>query len=418
METNKSLNLQIVNNLVLIVGVDIGKRRHFARFRLPDGHISKPFSFENTKEGFTQMEQQIRLNLEKGKYKSVVVGVESTGHYWKPFVYYFDELPDIRLVQVNPAHVKKAKEIYDSSPGKTDQKDPAVIAMLIQMGKFQELNLPRGEFASLRVYARQREQKITELGIQRNILHSLVDSIFPEYGSVFQKLESKTSLYVLERYPTPELIIKLGARRLAVALNKTSRGQLSVDRAQELSNAASSSIGMREGVDAVIFAIRTTVENIKRVQKEITEIEKLMAVSLSKIPYAKQLVSIHGIGPVTLSIILGEIGDITRYRRAEEIIKLAGLNLYEISSGQHRGRRRISKRGRPLLRKTLFFAALRMVKTKGVFRKDYLRMTESNKMQKTKALVALSRKLLRVLFALARDNVPYESPKAKIALAA
>jgi len=59
-----------------------------------------------------------------------------------------------------------------------------------------------------------------------------------------------------------------------------------------------------------------------------------------------------------------------------------------------------------------------MVKTKGVFRKDYLRMTESNKMQKTKALVALSRKLLRVLFALARDNVPYESPKAKIALAA
>ena len=418
MKTNKSLNLQIVNNLVLIVGIDIGKRRHFARFRFTDGHISKPFSFENTREGFTQMEQRIRLNLENGKCKSAVVGVESTGHYWKPFVYYFDEHPDIRLVQVNPAHVKKAKEIYDSSPGKTDQKDPAVIAMLIQMGKFQELNLPRGEFASLRVYARQREQKITELGIQRNILHSLVDSIFPEYGSVFQKLESKTSLYVLERYPTPELIIKLGARRLAVALNKTSRGQLSVDRAQELSNAASSSIGMREGVDAVIFAIRTTVGNIKRVQKEITEIEKLMAVSLSKIPYAEQLLSIHGIGLVTLSIILGEIGDITRYRRAEEIIKLAGLNLYEISSGQHRGRRRISKRGRPLLRKTLFFAALRMVKTKGVFRKDYLRMTGSNKMQKTKALVALSRKLLRVLFALARDNVPYESPKAKIALAA
>ena len=143
-----------------------------------------------------------------------------------------------------------------------------------------------------------------------------------------------------------------------------------------------------------------------------------MTVSLHKISYAEHLLSIHGIGPVTLSTILGEIGDITQYRRAEEIIKLAGLNLYEISSGKHRGRRRISKRGRPLLRKTLFFASLRMVKRKGVFRQDYLRLTEGNKMQKTKALIALSRKLLRVIFALFRDNVSYGSTKAESALAA
>jgi transposase len=418
MKKNKSLNLGIVNNRILIVGVDSGKKLNFARFLFPEGQISKPFSFKNTKSGFTQLEQRIRFSLEKGQGKSVIVGIESTGHYWKPFVYHFDKLPDIRLVQVNPAHVKKAKEIYDSSPGKTDLKDPAVIAMLIQMGRFQELRLPKGEYASLRVYARQREQKVTELGVQRNILHSLVDPIFPEYGSVFLKLESKTSLYVLDHYPTPALIVNLGIKRLTTVLKKVSRGQLRKDRAQELFRAASLSIGVREGVDAVIFSIRSTIENIKRLQEKITEIEKLMTASLHKISYAEHLLSIHGIGPVTLSTILGEIGDITQYRRAEEIIKLAGLNLYEISSGKHRGRRRITKRGRPLLRKTLFFAALRMVKTKGIFRQDYLRLTEGNKMQKTKALIALSRKLLRVIFALCRDNVSYGSTKAKSVLAA
>ena len=80
-----------------------------------------------------------------------------------------------------------------------------------------------------------------------------------------------------------------------------SRGQLCKDRAQELFCAASQSIGVREGVDAVIFAIRSTIENIERLQEKITEIEKLMTVSLHKISYAEHLLSIHGIGTVTLS---------------------------------------------------------------------------------------------------------------------
>lgn len=418
MGKSRSRKLKLVNNRALIVGIDIGKKLNFARFLFTDGHISKPFSFQNTQEGFTELTDRIRNSMKGGNYNSAVIGVESTGHYWKPFTYYFDGLPNIHLVQVNPAHVKKAKEIYDSSPGKTDQKDPGVIAMLIQMGRFQELILPRGEFASLRAYARQREQKIVEFGVMRNILHSLVDTIFPEYVGVFQKLESKTSLYVLEHHSTPEQIITLGLSRLTKVLKKVSRGQLTAARAQKLMNAAFVSVGMKEGIDAVIFGIRSAVTNIKRIQKEITEIEKLLSVSLSKISYSKQLLSIHGMGPVSLSIILGEIGDIQRYRKGEELLKMAGLNLYEISSGQHKGRRRISKRGRPLIRKTLFFAALRMVKAKGAFSEDYQRLTEVNKMQKTKAVIAISRKLLRVLFALARDNASFSISKTEAALAA
>lgn len=418
MKKSKSRKLELVNNRVLIVGIDIGKRKHFARFLYADRHISGPFSFQNTREGFTKLTDKVLKLINEGSYHSAVVGLESTGHYWKPLAYHLDRFTDLRLVQVNPAHVKKAKEIYDSSPGKTDQKDPGVIAMLIQMGKFQKLVLPKGEFASLRIYSRQREQKVVEFGMQRNILHSLVDTIFPEYGSVFQKLESKTSLHILEHYSTPERLVNEGPARLNAILRKVSRGKLSADRARKLFDAAQSSVGTKEGLEAVVFAIRSTVSNIKRIQREISGIEKLMTNALSKISYAEKLLSIHGIGPVSLSMILGEIGDIRRYRKAEEILKLAGLNLYEISSGQQKGRRRISKRGRPLLRKTLFYAALRMVKTKGVFRPDYLRLTENNKMHKTKALVALSRKLLRVIFALARNNVYFKHSQAEIALAA
>ncbi len=410
MKKSRSRQLELVNSKALIVGVDIAKIDHYARFIHPDGRTSKSFCFKNTKHGFQKLTQSISTEVKNGNYTSVIIGFESTGHYWKPLAYHLEGMKNINLVQVNPAHVKKAKEIYDCSPSKTDPKDTGIIGMLIQMGRFQHLNLPKGDFLSLRIFARQREQKIVELGVQRNILHSHVDSIFPEYGKVFKKLESKTSLYLLKRYAIPARFVKLGRVRLSNTLRKVSRGKISEERARQLLEAAKSSIGLTEGVEAILFAIKSTVTNISKIQREIIEIDKLLVESLKAIPYADQLLSIHGIGPVSLSIILGELGDLSRYRKANEILKMAGLNLFEISSGQHKGRRRISKRGRPLLRKTLFFAALRMVKSRGIFRKDYLRLTEMNKMQKTKAVVALSRKLLRVLFALARDKVYYNHP--------
>ena len=65
-------------------------------------------------------------------------------------------------------------------------------------------------------------------------------------------------------------------------------------------------------------------------------------------------------GMVTVAGLIGEVGNFTFYTIAE-IMKLAGLDLYEVSSGKHKGQRRISKRGRALMRKLLFFAALNAV---------------------------------------------------------
>ncbi len=149
------------------------------------------------------------------------------------------------------------------------------------------------------------------------------------------------------------------------------------------------------------------MEEIRRFLKEIKEVEARLTRHLSQIPYASDLLKMKGMGVITLSLILGETGDIRHYRKAQELIKLAGLNLYEVSSGKKRGQRRISKRGRPLLRKVLYFAVLRMVKEGGIFREVYLRLTEENRVQKTKTMVALSRKLLRIIVALVRDKTSY-----------
>jgi len=60
----------------------------------------------------------------------VIVGYESTGPYGEPMLHYLMKKP-VRIAQVNPMHTKKVKEINDNSSLKTDDKDPRVIADII-----------------------------------------------------------------------------------------------------------------------------------------------------------------------------------------------------------------------------------------------------------------------------------------------
>ena len=73
--------------------------------------------------------------------------------------------------------------------------------------------------------------------------------------------------------------------------------------------------------------------------------------------------------------LIGEVGDFKKFRTQSEIMKLAGLDLYEVSSGKWKGRRRISKRGRSLLRKILYYAAMQTIRQNGIIHEYYTRLT-------------------------------------------
>jgi transposase len=75
---------------------------------------------------------------------------------------------------------------------------------------------------------------------------------------------------------------------------------------------------------------------------------------LGNIPGTAEMLSIPGVGVVTIAGFLAEIGDINSYDHGQQIIRLAGLNLVENSSGNRKGKTGISKRGRSRLRALLF----------------------------------------------------------------
>lgn len=394
-----------VKGNILVVGVDIGKRRHIAAAIFPDGESVKRFKFHNDSHGFGLFLQQIRVWKQRGGCKDVIVGLESTGHYMENLAYWLVDR-GIKLVQVNPLHVKKSKETLDNSPGKTDVKDALLIADLIAQGKYLTLVLPRGICAELRQLMGLRSRLIVERTAKRNLLHAAVDRIFPEFSRVFKDLSGKTARYLLRHFPMPEEVLSLSEAELSFRLKRECNRSLRGSKVKELQEEAVSSVGIKEGLEGARRKLHDALDKLEQLMMDIWAVETRIKALVYKIDESRILLSVRGLGVMTVAILISETCGFKHYRSAECILKLAGLNLYEISSGEHKGARRITRRGRSLLRYALYLAALRQAKRGAPLHDYYARLVASG-MEKVKALIAVARKLVRLLFALVRDGRYY-----------
>ena len=132
MKRIKTKKSTVVNEKTLIVAVDIGKTIHWGYFRTPDNMEIKPFPFHNSGNSFNAFWHNMRQFQREQGLEDIVIGFESTGPYAEPLIHYFSK-KQVKLLQVNPMHTKRLKELTGNSPNKSDQKDPRVIADIISL---------------------------------------------------------------------------------------------------------------------------------------------------------------------------------------------------------------------------------------------------------------------------------------------
>ena len=405
MRSIKSKKVKRINKKTMIATFDIGKNVHYGYFRAPDGRERKPFSFCNGQNSFKQLWTEICRFKCDHQLEQVVVGFESTGPFAEPLFHFLRKKP-VKLVQVNPVHTKRVKELTGNSPNKTDKKDPRVIADVISLGHALTLVVPSGAAADLRRLTQARERTLKDRTAAINQLQHLIFVIFPEFLTIMKNINTKTAAHLVKYYPAAQEIAALGVEDLTAIMRKISRGKLGRERAQELITAAKNTVGICEGCQSILLEIAHLNARIENDNEFIDTLKNQLEHYLRQIPYSSSIVSIKGIGIVTAAGLIGEVADFKKFDTISEIMKLAGLDLYEISSGKHRGQRRISKRGRPLMRRLLFFAAINTVKSNGIMHETYQRMLDRG-MLKMKALIAISRKLLGLIFAIVRDDTKY-----------
>lgn len=394
-----------INETTLVIGVDIAKRCHVAVAESPDGQVSKPLSVPNTLEGFQKFEAWLGKISERFGTRQVVIGMEPTGHYWKPLSeWLLRRKYELRFV--SPMVTKRAKEMLDGSHLKTDAKDALVIADLVRQGKSRPISSQEGIYQELRYLGDVRHRISVERTDLLNRLNRLLDLLFPELPGMFKHLDGVTIRTLLKVAPTPDEILKVGLERLTELLKRASHGKLGRQRAEAILAAAGRSVACRYGVETLRFELQLLLPRIEEVLAQRDQVDARMAAMLGKIDYAPKLLSIPGLGPVTVAVFLGEVGDLRNYRNAKQVLKMAGLNMFERRSGQHQGIRRMSKRGRPELRRILYLAAVRMTVKGMPLRGLYEKMSPGKPAQKV--IVAGMRRLVKAVFAIVRDEGPFE----------
>jgi len=184
---NEKLNQVSVQSIV--VGIDIASETHYARaFDWRGVELGKVFKFENSMEGFQSFSKWVDILKKKASKNAVLVGAEPTGHYWFGLASYLKD-QEIKLVLVNPFHVKRSKELDDNHPSKTDFKDPKTIAKLVIEGRYNEPYIPEGVYADLRIATACRLRIIKELNGVKNRIQRWLKYTFRNIAKYIQSLK-------------------------------------------------------------------------------------------------------------------------------------------------------------------------------------------------------------------------------------
>ena len=119
---------------------------------------------------------------------------------------------------------------------------------------------------------------------------------------------------------------------------KRSRGKFGMEDAESLTALAQGTVGIQEGLAGIVMDIRHILLQLEAEERFMAEIEAEMEATLERIPYSGRLLSIKGLGIVSVAGLIGEVGDFSKFGTQSEIMKLAGLDLYEITRGIEKGR--------------------------------------------------------------------------------
>lgn len=392
----------------LYVGIDIGKFFHVACFLDDGGNQVDDLKFNNTYQGFSKLEKLIQKHSIPDN--GLILGMEATGHYWFP-LYEFLQDKEYQVKVFNPLKVNRFRDFY-IQPTKTDPKDAFVIASILRYGKVKPTVLAPPDVQRLQRLVRYRRSLCERLTQVKNKIRCFLDEVFPEYQNCqfFSPLFGKTSRALLRIAPTPEKILALPVQQWATYLKRHSRKwgwQKAFEKADLIYQSAKVSIGSKIVAEPVQECIKDLLYEMDYLEDKIRFFTEEIEDALSSTQGAI-LTSIPGVGVITAATIISGIGDITQFGSADQLVCYCGLIPTSHSSGTLTStRNRMAKRGQTSLAHVFYQIALTGLRCNQHLRGYYLKKLSEGKPKKV-AVVAVARKLVRLVYSMLKNDEPYD----------
>lgn len=382
-------------------GIDVAKDKHVACIIDSQGQfVTKRQSFLNTAAGFQQILRQLQ---QAGGNERVLVGMESTGHYWYP-LHDFLTRCGYRVILLNP--IQTAERAHRSiRKSKTDRIDAHRIAVLLKNGDYRASCVP-GEFcAAARQLTRLRHALVRQSSRTKQLIWSRLHPVWPEYEKLLSDPFGPTGRKLLAAACTPADVLALGEQALTELVRKASRGQIGPEKVQEILAAARDSVGMRYALDAARVGVRTLLSVLDALRPIREELEGRIVVLAGQLP--GYVLTLPGAQPLRAVSLHAETDPIARFGSADAFVAFAGLDTVVFQSGNYTApRRRISKRGSPFLRDTIWSMAHLAIREQGPLR-DFYQAKRNAGLHHFSAVTAAAIKLARIIWRVLTDQRDY-----------
>lgn len=387
---------------MFIVGIDVAKRNHEVTVITSEGQVvQKAFSIRNNCTGYNLMMGKLKkLTNVKSQF---VFAMESTAHYWLA-LYTRLRKDGYKAIVLNPIQTSAMREMSIRKT-KTDSKDSFLIAELIRFGRYAQSNVAQDKLQALKELCRNRYYLVDMASDLKRKAISLIDRIFPEYETQFDSMFCKSSIAVLNKYPTPKKLSNANLSKLTEILWNSSNGRFGEWKAQELKTLARNSFGVEDCEDTYSMLLLTMLDEIQSLTEKADELEKKISNLLKD--FDSTITSIPGIGPILGACILSEIGDVTRFCSADKLAAYIGVDPSISQSGEYTSdHAHMSKRGSPYLRRAVWMASVVAVRRDPMFRAYYDKKAAQG-LKYMNIIGHVTKKMTAVIFAILRDNKVY-----------
>lgn len=362
----------------MFCGIDVSKGKSQACILNKDKRIIYQGEIPHTKEGFEKLEKHLT--------KETIIGMESTGNYTKTIYYFLKNKHKVFIIDnVQMHNFAKLQFLHV----KNDKVDAKMIAEYLMSDYKRVIPAKMDELKDLcRLYHRATKQLIR---YKKSFVNQL-SIIFPELENISYLKKAKAVPTMLLKYPTPEQIAKAPTQEIYSTLieSLSTKRYFNMEYAEKIKKTAEESVGVK---DYPVKCFKHTIKLLLFFQEAVEEIKKDLREGLAKTPYVK-LLEVKGYGLVSLSAIVGEVGDIRRFSNYKKFVKYCGLDVSEKQSGKQNSTHcYITKHGNRYLRSMFYNLVLSQIADKNAeFHKFYKRLKEKGK-HTTKCMVAVSRKI-------------------------
>jgi len=396
---------------MVYIGIDIAKRFHVLSAVDDDGRtVIESFKFANSDAGFKKLLERLKkANVRAG---GSLAGMEATGHYWIA-LFDFMTAHGYDAAVINPIQTDAFRDVWTVRKVKTDAIDAAMIADLVRYKRYEPSALGDEATDELRSLSRYRLSLVERSTTLKNRATAVLDRVFPELDGLFSGSFGPTQRKLLEHCATPGQVLATDIRTLERILREASGGNCGREKAEQLKEAARSSVGVRFGSDTLAFEVRMLMEELDFIRGQIAEVESELARLLDETS-GKWLLTVPGVGLALASAIAGEIGDPNRFDDPHQLMAYAGMDPTKSESGETvASDGSMSKRGSGTLRWAFMQAADCVRKYDPYFGDYYAKKRGEDKKHHYVALSGVARKLMGVCLALMKEGRPYEPAPPK-----